>query len=200
MSKAIDMKQQVVAEIADKLQRGVSCVVVDYKGLTVEEVTELRNKFREVGVDYKVYKNTLVRRAAAEVGNFEKFNDVDLVGSNGFAVSFDDAVAPVRVISDFAKKHPNLKMKMGYVEGEFYDVERMKELANIPSREELIAKLVGSFKAPLSNFVYLLDAIAKKQEERNVGNSVLYDVATQFASDMLDLGLKLIISTIVPVQ
>ena len=91
MSKAIDMKQQVVAEIADKLQRGVSCVVVDYKGLTVEEVTELRNKFREVGVDYKVYKNTLVRRAAAEVGNFEKFNDVDLVGSNGFAVSFDDA-------------------------------------------------------------------------------------------------------------
>ena len=165
MSKAIDMKQQVVAEIADKLQRGVSCVVVDYKGLTVEEVTELRNKFREVGVDYKVYKNTLVRRAAAEVGNFEKFNDVDLVGSNGFAVSFDDAVAPVRVISDFAKKHPNLEMKMGYVEGEFYDVERMKELANIPSREELIAKLVGSFKAPLSNFVYLLDAIAKKQEE-----------------------------------
>ena len=157
MSKAIDMKQQVVAEIADKLQRGVSCVVVDYKGLTVEEVTELRNKFREVGVDYKVYKNTLVRRAAAEVG--------DLVGSNGFAVSFDDAVAPVRVISDFAKKHPNLEMKMGYVEGEFYDVERMKELANIPSREELIAKLVGSFKAPLSNFVYLLDAIAKKQEE-----------------------------------
>ena len=165
MSKAIDMKQQVVAEIADKLQRGVSCVVVDYKGLTVEEVTELRNKFREVGVDYKVYKNTLVRRATAEVGNFEKFNDVDLVGSNGFAVSFDDAVAPVRVISDFAKKHPNLEMKMGYVEGEFYDVERMKELANIPSREELIAKLVGSFKAPLSNFVYLLDAIAKKQEE-----------------------------------
>ena len=102
MSKAIDMKQQVVAEIADKLQRGVSCVVVDYKGLTVEEVTELRNKFREVGVDYKVYKNTLVRRAAAEVGNFEKFNDVDLVGANGFAVSYDDAVVPVRVISDFA--------------------------------------------------------------------------------------------------
>lgn len=174
MSKAIDMKQQVVAEIADKLQRGVSCVVVDYKGLTVEEVTELRNKFREVGVDYKVYKNTLVRRAAAEVGNFEKFNDVDLVGSNGFAVSFDDAVAPVRVISDFAKKHPNLEMKMGYVEGEFYDVERMKELANIPSREELIAKLVGSFKAPLSNFVYLLDAIAKnKKKQQNKKRKIL---------------------------
>ena len=88
-----------------------------------------------------------------------------MVGSNGFAVSFDDAVAPVRVISDFAKKHPNLEMKMGYVEGEFYDVERMKELANIPSREELIAKLLGSLKAPMSNFVYLLDALAKKQDE-----------------------------------
>lgn len=165
MSKAIEMKSEVVKEIVDKLQRSVSCIVVDYKGLTVEEVTELRTKFREVGVDYKVYKNTLVRRAAAELGRFDKFNDEDLVGANGFAVSFDDAISPVRVISDFAKKHPNLEMKMGYVEGSFYDAENMAELAKIPSREELLARLVGSFKAPMSNFVYLLDALAKKRAE-----------------------------------
>lgn len=165
MSKAIDMKQEVVKEIVEKLQKAASCVVVDYKGLTVEEVTELRNKFREVGVDYKVYKNTLVRRAATEIGSFEKFNDVDLVGANGFAISFEDAIAPVRVISEFAKKHPNLELKMGYVEGTFYDSQKMEELSKIPSREELIAKLVGSFKAPLSNFVYLLDALAKKKGE-----------------------------------
>lgn len=165
MSKAIEMKSEIVKEISDKLQRSVSCVVVDYKGLTVEEVTELRNKFREVGVDYKVYKNTLVRRAAAELEGYDKFNDVDLVGANAFAVSYEDAIAPVRVISEFAKKHPKLEMKMGYVEGSFYDAEKMAELSKIPSREELIAKLVGSFKAPLSNFVYLLDALAKKKAE-----------------------------------
>lgn len=165
MSKAIEIKSEVVKEISDKLQRSVSCIVVDYKGLTVEEVTELRNKFRAVGVDYKVYKNTLVRRAAAELEGYDKFNDTDLVGSNAFAVSYEDAIAPVRVISEFAKKHPKLEMKMGYVEGSFYDADKMVELSKIPSREELLAKLVGSFKAPLSNFVYLLDALAKKKAE-----------------------------------
>lgn len=164
MTKAIEMKKGVVAEIAEKLQKSASCVVVDYKGLKVEEVTELRNKFREAGIDYKVYKNTLVRRAAAEVGNMAQFDDVNLVGTNAIAFGYEDPVAPAKIVNDFAKTHPKIELKMGFVEGEFYDAENIKKLAEIPSREELIAKLLGSLKAPVSNFVYLIDAIAKKQE------------------------------------
>ena len=158
------MKKGVVAEIAEKLQKSASCVVVDYKGLKVEELTELRNKFREAGIDYKVYKNTLVRRAAAEVGNMAQFDDVNLVGTNAIAFGYEDPVAPAKIVNDFAKTHPKIELKMGFVEGEFYDAENIKKLAEIPSREELIAKLLGSLKAPVSNFVYLVDAIAKKQE------------------------------------
>ena len=164
MTKAIEIKKGVVAEIAEKLQKSASCVVVDYKGLKVEELTELRNKFREAGIDYKVYKNTLVRRAAAEVGNMAQFDDVNLVGTNAIAFGYEDPVAPAKIVNDFAKTHPKLELKMGFVEGEFYDAENIKKLAEIPSREELIAKLLGSLKAPVSNFVYLVDAIAKKQE------------------------------------
>ncbi|WP_352407132.1 50S ribosomal protein L10 [Acetoanaerobium noterae] len=164
MTKAIEMKKGVVAEIAEKLQKSASCVVVDYKGLKVEELTELRNKFREAGIDYKVYKNTLVRRAAAEVGNMAQFDDVNLVGTNAIAFGYEDPVAPAKIVNDFAKTHPKLELKMGFVEGEFYDAENIKKLAEIPSRDELIAKLLGSLKAPVSNFVYLVDAIAKKQE------------------------------------
>ncbi|OHW62410.1 50S ribosomal protein L10 [Andreesenia angusta] len=166
MSKAIEIKQGLVSEIAEKLDKATSCVVVDYRGLTVEEVTELRNKFREAGVDYKVYKNTMVRRAASQINKMEEFNDEKLVGTNAFAISYDDAVIPAKVVSDFAKTHPNLEFKMGYIEGEFYDAAGLEELSKIPSREELIAKLLGSLKAPMSNFVYLLDAIAKQKEEQ----------------------------------
>ena len=164
MTQAIEMQKGVVAEIAEKLQKSASCVVVDYKGLKVEEVTELRNKFREAGIDYKVYKNTLVRRAAAEVGNMAQFDDVNLVGTNAIAFGYEDPVAPAKIVNDFAKTHPKLELKMGFVEGEFYDAENIKKLAEIPSRDQLIAKLLGSLKAPVSNFVYLVDAIAKKQE------------------------------------
>lgn len=164
MTKAIEMKKGVVAEIAEKLQKSASCVVVDYKGLKVEELTELRNKFREAGIDYKVYKNTLVRRAAAEVGNMAQFDDVNLVGTNAIAFGYEDPVAPAKIVNDFAKTHPKIELKMGFVEGEFYDADNIKKLAEIPSRDELIAKLLGSLKAPVSNFVYLVDAIAKKQE------------------------------------
>lgn len=167
MSKAIiETKQNVINEIAEKIEKAEACIVVDYKGLTVTEVTELREKFAEAGIDYKVYKNTMVRRAASQVGKMEQFDDVNLVGTNGFAFSYEDAVAPAKVIKKFAEDHANLEFKMGYVEGEFYDAAALESLAKIPSREELIAKLLGSLKAPVSNFVYLLDAIAKEKEEQ----------------------------------
>ncbi|WP_300530969.1 50S ribosomal protein L10 [Peptacetobacter sp.] len=164
MRKALEVKSLVVSEIVEKLNNSSSAVVVDYKGLTVAEVTELRKVMREAGVDYKVYKNTLVRRAAQEVG-IEQFNDELLVGTNAIAFGYDDPVAPARILKKFIETHPKMQLKMGVVEGEFYDEAKMMELANIPSREELIAKLLGSLKAPVSNFVYLVDAIAKKQEE-----------------------------------
>ena len=95
----------------------------------------------------------------------DMFDDVNLVGTNALAISYEDAVAPAKIANDFAKDHPNLEFKMGYVEGAFYDADKLTELAKIPSREELIAKLLGSLKAPVSNFVYLLDAVAKKKDE-----------------------------------
>lgn len=164
MRKALEVKSLVVSEIVEKLNNSSSAVVVDYKGLTVAEVTELRKVMREAGVDYKVYKNTLVRRAAQEVG-IEQFNDELLVGTNAIAFGYDDPVAPARILKKFIETHPKMQLKMAVVEGEFYDEAKIMELANIPSREELIAKLLGSLKAPVSNFVYLVDAIAKKQEE-----------------------------------
>ncbi|EQJ27000.1 50S ribosomal protein L10 [Clostridioides difficile P15] len=163
MRKAIEIKSEVVSEIVEKLQKSSAAVVVDYKGLTVEEVTELRKQMREAGVDYKVYKNTLVRRAAKEVG-IEQFNDELLVGTNAIAFGYDDPVAPARILKGFMDSHPKMKLKMGIVEGAFYDESKIVEMANIPSREVLIAKLLGSLKAPVSNFAYLIDAIAKRQK------------------------------------
>ncbi len=163
--KAIAIKSQIVDEIAQKIQNSQSCIVIDYKGLTVEEDTELRKKFREANVEYKVLKNTLVRRAAQKVGNMEKFDDVNLVGPSAFAFGIDDAIAPAKIVKDFAKTHPKIQLKMGYIEGEFYDADSLQKVADIPSREVLIAKLLGSFKAPLSNFVYMLDALSKKKAE-----------------------------------
>ena len=160
--------EAVVAEIAEKLEKAASVIVVDYKGLTVEQVTDLRSQMREAGVDYKVYKNTLVRRAASQIEGeaFANFNDELLVGPNAIAFGYEDAVAPARVLKAFMDKNPNkITLKMGVVEGEFYDEAKIVSLASIPSREELIAKLLGSLKAPMSNFVYLLDAVAKKQDE-----------------------------------
>ena len=163
MRQAIQIKSGVVAEIVEKLQKSSSAIVVDYKGLTVEEVTELRKKMREAGVEYKVYKNTLVRRAAKEVG-VEQFNDELLVGTNAIAFGYEDPVAPARILKEFMDSHPKMQLKMGVVEGEFYNEAQIVEFANIPSREVLIAKLLGSLKAPMSNFVYLLDALVKKEE------------------------------------
>lgn len=163
MRKAIEIKSEVVSEIVEKLQKSSAVVVVDYKGLTVEEVTELRKQMREAGVDYKVYKNTLVRRAAKEVG-IEQFNEELLIGTNAIAFGYDDPVAPARILKGFMDSHPKMKLKMGVVEGVFYDEAKIVEMANIPSREVLIAKLLGSLKAPISNFAYLIDAIAKKAE------------------------------------
>jgi large subunit ribosomal protein L10 len=160
--KAIEIKKEVVAEITEKFQKSTAAIVVDYRGLKVEEVTELRRQFREAGVEYKVYKNTLSRLAAKNAGMEELVKE--LVGPNAIAFSYDDPVAPARIADKFAKDHKNLEIRVGVVEGVFYNNDKIKELANIPSKEVLIAKLLGSLKAPISNFAYLIKAIADKKE------------------------------------
>ena len=169
MSKAIELKSAVVAEIAEKLEKAASVIVVDYKGLTVEQVTDLRSQMREAGVDYKVYKNTLVRRAASQIEGeaFANFNDELLVGPNAIAFGYEDAVAPARVLKAFMDKNPNkITLKMGVVEGEFYDEAKIVSLASIPSREELIAKLLGSLKAPMFTYWMLLQRSRTKKLQK----------------------------------
>lgn len=162
MAKAIDIKKEQVVEITEKFQKSVAAVVVDYRGLKVEEVTELRKQFREAGIDYKVYKNTLMRLAAKNAGYDELAEH--LTGPNAVAFSYDDPVAPARIVDNFMKEHKQLELKFGIVEGAFYNEAQIQALAKVPSREVLIAKLLGSLKAPVSNFAYLIKAIADKKE------------------------------------
>lgn len=156
----VELKQPIVQEIADTIKGAQSLVVVDYRGLTVAEDTQLRKQLREAGVTYKVYKNTLVNRAIAGT-EFESLKDV-LEGPNAFAVSADDATAPARVLAEFAKKAPNLEIKAGIVEGTFYDEAGMKAISSIPSREVLLSKLLGSLQSPVTNLARVLNQIAEK--------------------------------------
>ncbi|WP_127837512.1 50S ribosomal protein L10 [Clostridium prolinivorans] len=162
MSKNLELKKAKVVEIKEKMQKAQGIVFAKYQGLTVEEDTELRRKLREAGVEYKVYKNTLTTLAAKELGFDGIINYLE--GPVSVAFGYDDATAPARILNDFAKDHKKLELKAGIVEGTIYDTEGVKKLASIPSREVLIAKLLGSFKAPLSNLVYLLNAISEKKE------------------------------------
>lgn len=164
MSKNFDRKKEVVAEIKEKLERAQSLVLVDYMGIDVAGATELRKACRAAGVEYKVYKNNLVK-LAAEGTNFESLTK-DLTGPNALAIGYDDPVAPAKVIKDAADKIKEIELKSGVVEGEYFDVDGIMAIAKIPGREQLIAKLLGSLNAPVSNFAYLLSNIAEQKEEQ----------------------------------
>ena len=155
----VELKQPIVQEISENIKDAQSVVVVDYRGLTVAEDTQLRKALREAGVTYKVYKNTLVSRAV-EGTQFESLRDV-LEGPNAFAISKDDATAPARILAKFAKTAPALEIKAGVVEGTFYDANGMKAIANVPSREELLSKLLGSLQSPITNLARVLNQIAE---------------------------------------
>ena len=141
----------------------MSAVAVDYRGLTVAQDTELRKQLREAGVTYKVYKNTLIRRAA-EGTDFAAL-DPHLEGPTAIAVSKDDATAPARILAEFAKKADKLEIKAGVVEGTYYDAKGMQAISSIPSREVLLGRLFGSMKSPISNLARVLNQIAEKQGE-----------------------------------
>lgn len=155
----VELKQPIVDEISATIKDAASVVVVDYRGLTVAEDTQLRKQLREAGVTYKVYKNTLVSRAV-EGTDFESLRDV-LDGPSAFAVSTDDATAPARILAKFAKTAPKLEIKAGVVEGTYYDAEGMKAIASVPSREELLSKLLGSLQSPITNLARVLNQIAE---------------------------------------
>lgn len=155
----IEAKQAIVQEIADKMKNAQGTVVVDYRGLNVEEVTELRKKARENNIDYKVYKNSMMRFAAKEAG-VEGLLDV-LVGPTAIAFCEDDPVAPAKLINDFAGEHKALEIKAGVVEGKVLDVAGVKELAELPPREVLVAKVLGGLNAPISGFANVLNANLK---------------------------------------
>ena len=159
----VELKQPIVAEISELLNGAASAVVVDYRGLTVAQDTELRKQLREAGVVYKVYKNTLVKRAIAGT-EFEPMAEV-LEGPNAIAICKEDATAPARVLANFAKTADALELKCGVVEATYYDATGIAAIANIPSRDELLAKFLGSIQSPITNFARVIKQIAEKNEE-----------------------------------
>ncbi len=161
---ALEKKKQIVAEITEKLQNSASTVIVDYRGLNVAEVTELRKQLREAGVEFKVYKNTLVRRATVETG-YEELNEV-LTGPNAIAFSSEDVVAPARIINNFAKENEQLEIKAGLIEGAYASVEEVKALAELPSREGLLSMLLSVLQAPMRNLALVTKAVAEQKEEQ----------------------------------
>ncbi|KZL93163.1 50S ribosomal protein L10 [Clostridium magnum] len=162
MGKNRQLKEAKVLEIKEKMEKAQGIIFAKYQGLTVEQDTELRKTLREAGVEYKVYKNTLTTLAAKELG----FGEIESVleGPLSVAFGYEDPTAPARILNDFAKNHKKLELKGGIVQGEIFDTAKVEQLANIPPKEVLIAKLLGSFKAPLSNFAYLLNAVKEKKE------------------------------------
>ncbi|MCM3575686.1 MULTISPECIES: 50S ribosomal protein L10 [Mesobacillus] len=164
MSKIIEVKKQIVDEIAGKLKESKSTIVVDYRGLTVSEVTELRKELREAGVEFKVYKNSMTRRAA-EAAELADLN-TSLTGPNAIAFSTEDVVAPAKILNEFAKKHEALEIKAGVVEGNIVTVEEIKALADLPSREGLLSMLLSVLQAPIRNLALAAKAVAEQKEEQ----------------------------------
>ncbi|WP_274365235.1 50S ribosomal protein L10 [Paenibacillus thermotolerans] len=160
-AKVLAEKQQLVTDVASKLRESATTVVADYRGLTVAQVTELRKQLREAGVEFRVIKNTLTRRATAEVGLTEL--DAHLTGPSVIAFSAD-AVAPAKILNDFAKKNEHLKVKAGVVEGKVVDAAQIKALAELPSREGLLSMLLSVLQAPVRNFALAVKAVGEKQE------------------------------------
>ena len=156
----VELKQPVVEEISAGIKDAQSVVLVDYRGLTVEQDTQLRKNLREAGVTYKVYKNTFMTRAFKDTA-FEGLSQY-LEGPSAVAISTEDATAPARVLAEFAKTADKLEIKAGVVEGTVYDAKGISAIASIPSREVLISRLLGSMQSPVTNFARVIKQIAEK--------------------------------------
>ena len=156
----VELKKPIVEEISEAIKDAQSVVLVDYRGLTVEQDTQLRKQLREAGVVYKVYKNTMMNFAFKGT-DCEQLSG-ELEGPSAVAISKEDATAPARILAKFAKTAPALEIKAGIVEGAYYDAKGMEALASIPSREELLSKLLGSIQSPITNFARVMKQLAEK--------------------------------------
>ncbi len=161
--KVLEQKQQVVAELAERIRNSVAGVIVDYKGITVEDDTKLRKELRENGVKYTVIKNTLIKRAA-EQAELNGIDDV-LNGTSAIATSEEDYVAAARILQKFADAHENFSVKTGYLDNEVISLDKIKSLAKLPSREVLLANVLGAFQAPIASFARAVQAIVDKNGE-----------------------------------
>ena len=161
-AKVLESKKAIVEELSDRIGKATAVVFVDYKGITVAQDTELRNKFREAGVEYSVVKNTLTRLATNKVG-FHEFDEV-LNGTTSMATTTDDPIAPARIVSEFAKKNKNvLKIKGGIVEGKVQSVDALNAFGELPSKNALVAQVLGTFLAPISSLAFVLDQIRQQK-------------------------------------
>jgi large subunit ribosomal protein L10 len=167
MSTVIEKKTKVVDEIAAKLSESQSTIVVDYRGLTVSEITELRKELREADVEFKVYKNSMVRRATAATDL--SGIDEQLVGPTAIAFSKNDVIAPAKILNNFAKKHVALELKAGVIEGRVATLDEVKALAALPSRDGLLSMLLNVMQAPIRNFALATKAVAEQKEEQEQG-------------------------------
>jgi len=163
-AKVLEEKKQLVAELAEKMKNASSGVLVDYKGINVEDDTKLRADMRKNNVDYKVIKNTLIRFAAKEAG-LEGLDAV-LEGTTALAISADDVIAPAKVVAEYAKKDENIyNIKAGFIDGKVVSVEEIMQIANLPSKEILLGRLVGGLQGPIFGLALVLKAIADKKAE-----------------------------------
>ncbi|KXB58444.1 50S ribosomal protein L10 [Gemelliphila asaccharolytica] len=164
MSKAIEKKQELVNQIAEEIKESSSIIIADYRGLNVSQVTELRDNMRNEGLTFKVYKNSLVRRAMKQAG-IEGLDEV-LTGPNAIAFSKEDVVAPARVLNDFAKDNENLELKAGVIEGKVSSLEEVKAIASLPSRDGLLSMLLSVLTAPMRNTALAIKAVADQKSEQ----------------------------------
>lgn len=161
-AKILEEKKKIVADLAAKMKNASSGILVDYKGITVEQDTKLRRQLREAGVDYAVVKNTMTRFAAHEIG-FDELDSI-LNGTTALAISENDPVAPAKILSEFAKKNKNIIIKAGFVDGKVVDTAVIGRLAELPSREGLLSMLLSALTGNLRGLAVALNAIAEKNE------------------------------------
>ena len=153
-------KEAIVAEVAERAARATAMYFADFTGLTVEEATELRREFRKAGVEYRVVKNTLAKKALEQVTGYDRVFE-KLVGPTGIAFSYGDAVAPAKIIKKFSEKSGKLKLKAAVLEKQVFDGSQLDELSKLPTRAELMAGVLGSIQAPMSGIVGALGAVIR---------------------------------------
>ena len=158
----LEQKKQFVADLAERMKNAAGGVIVNYQGTNVTDDTALRSELRKAGVEYTVVKNTLTSKACDIIG-FEALKD-QLSGMTALATCADDPIAPAKILAKFAKDHENYVLKAGFVDGEFLDANGVKELAETPSKEVLIGRLMGSLQSGLYGFAYAIQAIIDKNE------------------------------------